>query len=1162
MQYANLGRVYNALCNGHAACDAFARALYRFRHCGDWQREAAALQLLLDQLASSAKSHGAKSDTTEIQGHLYRYAQLLREHPGQIDTNTDFRRKLSTWHMHLPRLDIPLTQDARQASPRRTTPDSTQAEAVDARSPPTPPTAFRQASASGEEQVQGGGGSSPSSSRRSSLDALAAVDDLPVSDLLEHSFTNIPFADVAAFHDADTQQANAVLDMVAAQARMAKAQQDTTAAAMGSSKLKHLAQPPAQALWHQYMSCASSPAPNEGAAVLAASRLHSWQPQAAQAATAAMCSDSSWLGSALKVAGGGGASSSTLPTSLDTLGLADPGLAGMGQARSARVANEELLHGQSTASSAEDNAVVPEPSSKDSSNGGLFGFSWGGSKDAAAAGSAASKLLKEGSVKSDTRPTLTNSSVQRCVTSMASFSLRAAEEHAVLASSLELAHTHLSDLLRVQAADIPTQLAQASSAADVLRTAETSLNKAQTALDSKSSERTRLQQQYDELTQQLLAAQATVDAETAHPAAPSSTGVLSSLQAARATSVKGRRDTPAATSASAAPAGGAGQPAARKTLLKLQGSAESLGRAVASATGAVDDALVVVQQASEQVAAARQRRLDICRDSAEAVHAAAVRRGKAVEDALQAAASLSTSAARVSSALAAVMSDSVAATSTLSDIACFTHMARVRHLMHLHNAQAASQAEILSSRAGAHEGGDSEQWGGGGDADSEGQEGDSDGADGDGEDGDSPVASGAPASPHPSGTIRTSASKKRSIFQRMRHSSKTLLARRARSAAAAASITRDRLVVPEAQSRSERTAVSSQYAADSAAMTTVVDCWVQALLAGQGSEQYNYTKQLSSVSSEDLAAQLVLPIVGGSNQAPGGFSPDGDTAQTRPTEARSSAASPPTVHAAFTDCMDARLLFSRAAGRALFLKYLNFYRTSGTLERTVSLPVDERQASPYAVRQWLELVHSDSAVDGTDVQGTVQAVDAFHRLGRAMWWLLDAALVHCDLGVARSVMILAETFGCVVDSDAAASSVSDGGHQGGRSGDKVFLQRLVAHHRVWSNAWIWEELFHRSIRHDVHRLLGVGSTGSSAKRGIPQSPGRGKPMSEARDFQVKLLTEWPSTYTNHLFSHLGSFSLNMRLFCVPERMVNSVIARLAANHGLPEQLASALTAQA
>jgi hypothetical protein len=261
----------------------------------------------------------------------------------------------------------------------------------------------------------------------------------------------------------------------------------------------------------------------------------------------------------------------------------------------------------------------------------------------------------------------------------------------------------------------------------------------------------------------------------------------------------------------------------------------------------------------------------------------------------------------------------------------------------------------------------------------------------------------------------------------------------------------------------------------------------------------------------------------------------------------------------FDGCMDCRLLFSRAAGRALFLKYLNFYRTSGTLVRSVTLPVDHLNASPAAVSAWVDMV-CGKPKSGPNAQHSIPRSDAFHRLGRAMWWLLDAALVHCDLGIARSVMILAETFGCVDSSVKVAPDHASAGtaRDAGRIGDKVFLQRLVAPHRVWGNAWIWEELFHRSIRHDVHRLLGVGSTGTSSKRGIPQSPTRGLKAADASALQVQLLTEWPATYTNHLFSHLGSFALNMRLFCVPERMVNTVIARLAANHGLPSEMAAAL----
>ncbi len=330
-----------------------------------------------------------------------------------------------------------------------------------------------------------------------------------------------------------------------------------------------------------------------------------------------------------------------------------------------------------------------------------------------------------------------------------------------------------------------------------------------------------------------------------------------------------------------------------------------------------------------------------------------------------------------------------------------------------------------------------------------------------------------------------------------------------------------------------------------AALNETVDAWVQALLAGEGSEAYDYGKVLPVVASDGLAAALVAPPEGAA--APGG---------------QQEGSPPPiTVSPGFKGCIDAKLLFSRAAGRALFLKFLNFYRTSGTLHRAAAFDVDQRAASQAAIAEWLETVHCNEGDAGDGCPLSIQPQDAFHRLGRAMWWLLDAALVHCDLGVARSVMILAETFGCI-DSQATGGAEVDGSQVGGRSGDKMFLQRLVAHHRVWSNARIWEELFHRSIRHDVHRLLGVGSTGSSAKRGIPQSPTRGRPAQDARELQVQLLTEWPSTYTNHLFSHLGSFSLNMRLFCVPERMVNTVIARLAASHGLPAALAAALAAEA
>lgn len=1026
-QYGYLGQVYDIQGNLHAACDAFTRALYRFQQCGDWVREATVLQMLVSTLVRSAERHKTTVNTAEVQENLYRYAQLLHLHPEGVDAGMAFRRRLSAWGLELPRVER--GQRTAQGSPGKA--DETGAFA----------------SAEVEVEVEMGAG----------LTGLA--DTLPVSDLREHSFSNIPFSDVVTFHEADTAQAGMVLKLVDAHEKAVACIQDGVKGVFENSSMQPLVQQPATGLWHGYLhqvaggSATSEAEQSSSLHLRNEAKLQSWLAVAARQTAQSISGSASWLGSAFTSpagAGGGAQGPGQEPTvSLTTLGLADPGLAGSGLARTTRANNEQRAHAHGVPGKPES---APAPAAAPS---GLWASLRWSSKDAASPSSGSTE--KEASVaNSTTLPALTSSSVQRACVALASFACRAVGDLGDASMTLRAARQQLKDVLLVQGKELPAQLLRAAAAKEALLAADAAQGKATAHLEKVDGERQALQASCDEAFQQLAEAQQAEEAQPAERIADSAAAE------------------PASPSRSLA--------AARKRLEKLRVKAQNMARSVAAAETAVDAALGALQQASEARVQAKLAQTEVCRDVSESIHAAAVRRGAAVESALSACAALTAAAARTTATASAVAADSVAGASSLSDIATFTHMARMRHLMHQHDAQAASQAAVAASRSASTAGSSTPVA-------------ESGVASEDAPDADAP---GPEAASDPSTSKSSRPRGGKGILARLRGK---LPLKAAPEAEDEDDLSRRAgLVVPDSQSRTERAALSSQYASDEAVLDPLIQKWVQDIIAGRGRETYDY------------ASRHVEPPL------------DVGAACKADTEA---------------PLVNAKVVFSRAAGRALFLKYLSFYRTSGMLHRDSAWPVDAACPTRAAVSAWLATVRGRGEA--------IPPADAFHRLGRAIWWLLDASLVHCDLGVARSVMILSETFGCCV-AGAAGSKEPE---------EKVFLQRLVAHHRIWSNAWIWEELFHRSIRHDVHRLLGVGAVAApTSRQGLPAPASAG---GADASHHVNLVRDWPGTYTNHVFSHLGSFALNMRLFCVPERLVNTVIARLAANHGLPEPLMGALS---
>ena len=299
------------------------------------------MQLLVDGLVGTAKHYGTAADTVEVQGHLYRYAQLLQEHPHDVDSSMDFRRRLHMWGLQLPTVSAePGLQGVPEAG---------------GTGPPTP---FKDAA------VTGASASPAQEQAAAMLGGLA--DTLPVSDLREHSFANIPFADVEAFHEADTAQARMVLSLVDAHTKAVAAVRSGVHGVFADAGIRALAQPTPPGLWRGYMhqvgtahDSRSLQRGNEG-------RLQAWLPTAARASAAQAAGATSWLGSALGSASAAGVAptSTKEPSpSLGSLGLADPGLACSGLARSARTANEETLHSRDpAAASAPAPAAAPAPS--------------------------------------------------------------------------------------------------------------------------------------------------------------------------------------------------------------------------------------------------------------------------------------------------------------------------------------------------------------------------------------------------------------------------------------------------------------------------------------------------------------------------------------------------------------------------------------------------------------------------------------------------------------------------------------------------------------------------------------------------------------------------------------------------------------------------------
>lgn len=184
---------------------------------------------------------------------------------------------------------------------------------------------------------------------------------------------------------------------------------------------------------------------------------------------------------------------------------------------------------------------------------------------------------------------------------------------------------------------------------------------------------------------------------------------------------------------------------------------------------------------------------------------------------------------------------------------------------------------------------------------------------------------------------------------------------------------------------------------------------------------------------------------------------------------------------------------------------------------------------------------------------------AFPRLARVLWWLLDAADAQEDVCCARITMIMAETFYRLVEGrpgeGEGCASTSDGAGQSARAdsssrrGDRQFLQEFLKHHPVWRREGLWEEIFYESL-YEATKASGAAAlsamthTGGGSTAAAVPAGGSNRPGS----------VDFNHAYTQTVLSNLAAVAMNMTTFGVPGPAVQRIISGLARANGLQQDM--------
>lgn len=210
-------------------------------------------------------------------------------------------------------------------------------------------------------------------------------------------------------------------------------------------------------------------------------------------------------------------------------------------------------------------------------------------------------------------------------------------------------------------------------------------------------------------------------------------------------------------------------------------------------------------------------------------------------------------------------------------------------------------------------------------------------------------------------------------------------------------------------------------------------------------------------------------------------------------------------------------LFSKQAGRDLFLKHLNFQRAK------------KQDVGP-----------------------------GFDTLARAMAIFLDKCHFYHDVTGTKKMMIMSETFFREHPAGGEAKEGEDGvvRNAKGKLVRREFVQGLVKLHPIWRDSNCWEEMFYRSVREAVQKLHTPHSQ-ARADGGEADGAG-GMPGPDASSMPAPGSREWEYMYQQMVFGNLGSYMLNMRTFELPHEDVVRIVKRLGKGNGLPEDMLSVL----
>jgi hypothetical protein len=229
----------------------------------------------------------------------------------------------------------------------------------------------------------------------------------------------------------------------------------------------------------------------------------------------------------------------------------------------------------------------------------------------------------------------------------------------------------------------------------------------------------------------------------------------------------------------------------------------------------------------------------------------------------------------------------------------------------------------------------------------------------------------------------------------------------------------------------------------------------------------------------------------------------------------------------------------------------------------------------------------------------LKSLRSFLRLGRVLWWLLDACRRFEDVAAAKIVMIMAQTFYWTPDGGGAAGGAAGSAAGGGAVAEddepkRRYVQELIASHPLWQQLGFWESAFYHSLREEVAKLYnpnaraavrpatGGASTAAwaaaardgddEAEPGSSGAAAASPPPTpaEADDGIVEIpasvvvpgSAQWRHVYRNAIFGQLASYTMNMREFGVPERDVVRVVTRLAHGNGLPMEMLQTLLREA